>query len=213
MKVSLTQRSRSPAVRYHPSSLTTTKRAASRLPFSRLRYNLFSSHFVFAADAMTRIELQLFYVSACWRLLFRYTTLGAHLQMWCCSSPGLYVAMCRPTPCLFFQQKGIRSSMTWPLIHSSCITRLVGNWNWLGLIATQKWSMDMTLCLLTSPADAMRQKPVIIHIAILHVATVFLPFCRDHDGVSGVLLHHRCVWTCERSFLCVKRFLQNCYCR
>ena len=35
--------------------------------------------------------------------------------------------------------------------------------------------MDMTLCLLTSPADAMRQQPGIIHIAILHVATVFLP--------------------------------------
>ena len=173
MKVSLTQRSRSPAVRYHPSSLTTTKRAASRLPFSRLRYNLFSSHFVFAADAMTRIELQLFYVSACWRLLFRYTTLGAHLQMWCCSSPGLYVAMCRPTPCLFFQQKGIRSSMTWPLIHSSYRIRLVGNRNWLGITATQKWSNGhgIVFILISIWCNAAETR----NLSHCHVATVVLP--------------------------------------
>ena len=35
--------------------------------------------------------------------------------------------------------------------------------------------MDMTLCLLTSPANAMQQKPGIIHSAFLHVATAFLP--------------------------------------
>ena len=40
MQVSLTLRSRSPAVRYHPSSHTTTERAASRLRFSHSRYNL-----------------------------------------------------------------------------------------------------------------------------------------------------------------------------
>ena len=43
MQVSLTLRSRSPAVRYRPSSHTTTERAASQLRCSHSRYNLFFS--------------------------------------------------------------------------------------------------------------------------------------------------------------------------
>uniref|UniRef100_K3YNL2 Uncharacterized protein n=1 Tax=Setaria italica TaxID=4555 RepID=K3YNL2_SETIT len=44
MMVSLTLKSRSPAIRYRPSSLTITKRAASLLRFSRLRCTTLGAH-------------------------------------------------------------------------------------------------------------------------------------------------------------------------